>query len=111
MIETNELKRYHCVGSDGRPLIVVSCQYIEMADTPRGIRRRPGAIFMELDSGESVRQVDTGCFEVVDIGELVTIAAGDDERVKEDSSRIALCRHEELAERENHLRQLRAKAK
>ena len=107
MIESEELNRFHCVGSEGRPLVVLHYQLFETVDTGRGMRRRPGVIRMELESGEAVRQIDATCFEIVNTGELLTIdpdVVGPKEQA-EGASSIPLCHHKELVERENRLRQ------
>lgn len=107
MTETEELNRFRCLGSDGRPLIVVNYQFFETVETERGMRKRPGAIRLELENGEAVRHISATCLEVIGTGELLTVdpEGGEHDERAEDASRIALCRHEELAERENHMRQ------
>lgn len=107
MTEIEELNRFRCRGSDGRSLIVVSYQFFETVTTERGIRKRPGAIRLKLENGEAVRQIYATCFEVIGTGELLTVdpVGGDYDERAEDTSRIPLCRHEELAERENRMRQ------
>jgi len=107
MTETEELNRFRCLGSDGRLLIVVNYQFFETVRTESGIRKRPGAIRLELENGEAVRHISATCFEVIGTGELLTVDPGGDdyEGRAEDTSRIPLCRHEELAERENRMGQ------
>ena len=73
MTETEELNRFRCLGSDGRLLIVVNYQFFETVRTESGIRKRPGAIRLELENGEAVRHISATCFEVIGTGELVEI--------------------------------------
>lgn len=106
MIEKVKLGRVPCRGRGGRQLTVARFQFFDTITTAKGTRRRPGAIRLELETGEEVRQVDTDCFEVIDTGELVMTAAVsrllDPDTTA--ASDIPLCRHEELARQENRLR-------
>lgn len=107
MIEKVELSRAACRGRDEQPLHEVSFQFFETVATDKGSRRRPGAIRLELNTGEAVRQIDKECFEVIETGELIMIAP--DSRSTEPETAgprdIPLCRNEELARQENRLRE------
>lgn len=102
MIEKKELGRMACQGEDGRSLTVVSFQFFETEETAKGVRKRPGAIGLELVSGETLRQVDDGCFELIETGELITVTpdAGDETSDRENTP---LCHYEELARQENRM--------
>lgn len=73
MIEKEELDRIACQGEDGRSLTAMKFQFFESVETTRGHRKRPGAIGLELTSGEALRQVNEGCFELIETGELITV--------------------------------------
>ncbi|MCL4673540.1 MAG: hypothetical protein KJZ64_11525 [Sphingomonadaceae bacterium] len=109
MIEKKELGRIACQGEDGRSLTVVRFQFFETEETAKGARKRPGAIGLALTSGEALRQVDEGCFELIETGELITAApdAGSDASDRENAP---LCHYEELAWQENRMWEARRKA-
>ena len=112
MVEQEETKRIICQGDDGRSLTVVLYQYFETVVTDRGVRKRPGAICLELTTGEAVREIDQGCFEIIPTGEFIKAAPdGNDEFVIEaERDDIPLCRYEEIARQENRLWEARRKA-
>lgn len=109
MIEKTELGRIDCHGEDGRSLTVVRFQFFETEKTSKGTRKRPGAIGLELISGGALRQVDDGCFELIETGELITVIpdAGSNASERENAP---LCHYEELARHENRMWEARRKA-
>jgi len=66
-----ELARYRCVGDDGTRVAVVEYRYVHMARDSAGTRRHLGATKLTLETGEPVRYIDDGCFEVIDSGEMI----------------------------------------
>lgn len=109
MIEKEEFNRIACQGEDGRSLTAVKFQFFESEETTRGHRKRPGAIGLELTSGEALRQVDEGCFELIEMGELITVTP-DAGHEASDRENIPLCHYEELARQENRMWEARRKA-
>lgn len=109
MIEKAEVGRIACRGEDGRSLTVVSFQFFETEETARGARKRPGAICVALITGETLRQIDEKCFELVATGELIT-AIPDDGSVASYRENTPLCHYEELARQENRMWEARRKA-
>lgn len=110
MIEKRELKRIVCRGDDGRSLTVVKFRFFETEETARGSRQRPGAMCFELTSGEAVRQIDEGCFELIETGELIA-ATSDAVRGATDEQDTPLCHYEELARHENRMREAQREAR
>ena len=85
---------------------------------PKG-RRNPFVVLLSgvfsllflavLISGGALRQVDEGCFELIETGELIT-AAPDAGRDASDRENAPLCHYEELARQENRMWEARRKA-
>lgn len=109
VIEKAELDRITCQGEDGRSLTAVSFQYFETEETAKGDRKRLGAIGLELASGEALRQIDKGCFELIETGELITVTP-DAGHEASDLENTPLCHYEELARQENRMWEARRKA-
>ena len=66
-----EIGRYRCVGDDETSLIAIEYRLIEWAGEAGRPRRRPGARWLELASGEALRIVDARTFEVAATGEII----------------------------------------
>jgi hypothetical protein len=66
-----EIGRYRCLGDDETPLVVVAYRLIEMTGEAGRRRRRPGARWVELATGEPLRTVDARTFELVATGEII----------------------------------------
>jgi len=66
-----EISRTRCVGDDGTPLVVIEYQHLERCRTESGERSYPGARRWALASGEAVRPLGDGVWEVIATGELV----------------------------------------
>jgi hypothetical protein len=66
-----EIGRYRCVGDDETPLVAIEYRLIAMAGEGGKQRRRPGARWLELATGEALRIVDARTFELVASGEII----------------------------------------
>lgn len=66
-----EISRTRCVGDDGTPLVVIEYQHVENRRTENGERTYPGARRSALASGEAVRPLGDGVWEVIATGEVV----------------------------------------
>lgn len=66
-----EISRTRCVGDDGTPLVVIEYQHVDRRRTEGGDRSYPGARRSALASGEAVRPLGDGVWEVIATGELV----------------------------------------
>jgi len=66
-----EISRTRCVGDDGSPLVVIEYQHIERRQTDGGERLYPGARRSALASGEPVRALGDGVWEVIATGEVL----------------------------------------
>jgi hypothetical protein len=66
-----ELSRTRCVGDDGSPLVVIEYQHVERRQTHSGERSYPGARRWALASGELVRPLGDGVWEVIATGEVL----------------------------------------
>ncbi|HWU73512.1 MAG TPA: hypothetical protein VN137_08495 [Sphingomonas sp.] len=66
-----EISRTRCVGDDGTPLVVIEYQHIDRRPTESGERSYPGARRSALASGEAVRPLGDGVWEVIATGEVV----------------------------------------
>ena len=60
-----------CIGDDGSPLLVIEYQLVDRQRTTAGKRDYPGARRLALDSGEPVRPLGDGLWEVIATGEMV----------------------------------------
>jgi hypothetical protein len=69
-----EISRTRCIGDDGSPLTVVEFQLIDRRRTAAGTRDYPGARRLALDSGEAVRSLGDGLWEVIATGEVLRSA-------------------------------------
>ena len=112
MIEKKELERIECRDDEGRSLTVIRFRFFEIVETGKGTRKRPGAIGLELTTGEALRQVDKNCFEVIDTGAFITAAPDNRHDGSSNAGRepAPLCHYEELARRENRMWEARRKA-
>lgn len=66
-----EISRTRCVGDDGSPLSVVEYQHIDRRETGSGERTYPGARRLALASGDPVRSLGDGVWEVIATGEVL----------------------------------------
>jgi hypothetical protein len=66
-----EISRTRCVGDDGSSLVVIEYQLIERRQTDSGERSYPGARRWALASGEKVRPLGDGVWEVIATGEVL----------------------------------------
>jgi hypothetical protein len=66
-----EISRTRCVGDDGSPLVVIEYQHVERRQTDSGERNYPGARRWALTSGEKVRPLGDGVWEVIATGEVL----------------------------------------
>lgn len=66
-----EISRTRCVGDDGSPLVVIEYQHVERRQTDNGERSYPGARRWALASGEAVRPLGDGVWEVIATGEVL----------------------------------------
>jgi len=66
-----EISRTRCIGDDGTPLIVIEYQHVDRRQTESGERSYPGARRSALASGEPVRSLGDGVWEVVATGEVL----------------------------------------
>lgn len=66
-----EISRTSCVGDDGSPLTVIDYQHIDRRQTDGGERTYPGARRSALASGEAVRPLGDGVWEVIATGEVL----------------------------------------
>lgn len=105
MVEKKELDQIACLGENGQSLTALKFQFFETEQTSRGVRMRLGAVCFELKSGEALRQIDDGCFELIGRGELITVCpdTSSEASIRED---IPLCHYEELARQENRRREV-----
>ena len=65
------ISRTRCIGDDGSTLIVIEYQLIDRRRTKAGERAYPGARRLALDSGEAVRTLGDGLWEVIATGEVL----------------------------------------
>lgn len=63
--------QYPCLGDDGAFVTVIEYRHVERVGSASGPRLYPGARRLALSTGEAVRYIDAGTFEVVDSGELL----------------------------------------
>lgn len=70
-IMEREISRTRCVGDDGSPLTVIEYQHVERRQTDSGERTYPGARRSALASGEPVRPLGDGIWEVIATGEVL----------------------------------------
>jgi len=66
-----EIARTRCVGDDGSPLVVIDYQHVDRRQTGSGERAYPGARRSALASGEPVRPLGDGVWEVIATGEVL----------------------------------------
>ena len=66
-----EICRTRCIGDDGTPLVVIEYQHVERRRTGSGERSYPGARRSALASGEPVRSLGDGAWEVIATGEVL----------------------------------------
>jgi hypothetical protein len=66
-----EIARTPCIGDDGSPLVVIEYQHVERRQTESGERSYPGARRWALASGEPVRPLGAGVWEVIATGEVL----------------------------------------
>jgi len=66
-----EISRTRCAGDDGSSLVVVEYQHVERRRTESGERSYPGARRWALASGEAVRPLGDGVWEVIATGEVL----------------------------------------
>jgi hypothetical protein len=66
-----EISRTRCVGDDGSPLVVIEYQHVDRRRTDSGERSYPGARRWALASGEKVRPLGDGVWEVMATGEVL----------------------------------------
>lgn len=66
-----EISCTRCVGDDGSPLVVIEYQHVERRQTDNGERSYPGARRWALASGEAVRPLGDGVWEVIATGEVL----------------------------------------
>jgi hypothetical protein len=70
-IMEREISRTRCVGDDGSSLVVIEYQHIDRRKTGPGERIYPGARRQALASGEPVRSLGDGVWEVIATGEVL----------------------------------------
>jgi hypothetical protein len=66
-----EISRTRCVGDDGSPLVVIEYQHVDHRQTDSGERAYPGARRSALASGEPVRPLGDGVWEVIATSEVL----------------------------------------
>ena len=66
-----EISRMRCVGDDGTPLVVIEYQHVDRRRTGSTERTYPGARRLALASGEAVRPLGDGVWEVIATGEVL----------------------------------------
>jgi len=67
----DEIARYRCTSEDGTYVTVIESRYSESVRTDSGLRHRPGARRLALDTGGAVRYIDAQTFEIIASGELL----------------------------------------
>jgi len=66
-----EISRTRCIGDDGSPLVVIDYQHVDHRQTDSGERTYPGAQRSALASGDAVRPMGDGVWEVIATGEVL----------------------------------------
>lgn len=66
-----ETNRIRFIGSDDVAVVVIEHQHFDIQQTSAGRRIYPGARRYALVTGDSVRVIDNGTYQVIGTGELL----------------------------------------